>query len=261
MGFHRRGPWTSLAEGDWILIPHGCAQLLAQNRDRKDALNLKDLLPDALDEQGVLTIGDEGPATRLLCGFCTFDDQIAHPLFESLPDQIRISQSESFASPWLSEALRLMTLEANNDAAGASIIVDRLVEIMFVQALRYLQFQSHGHSFLVATQDANINRALNAIHARPHESWTVTGLAEVAAMSRTKFTEKFRETVNRSPNQYLTEWRLMKASQFLRDTPLPIDVIAERVGYRSGPSLTRRFSKAYGKGPAAYRRDHAATRV
>ena len=251
--------WLTISEGDWVLIPHGREQLLAHRRDPLKVTNLTDTLPHQIDENGELTLGPETDLglTRLLCGYCTFDDQIAHPLFESLPDIIMISHKESFASPWLSEAIRMVTLEANQASAGADIIVDRLVEILFIQALRHLQASEDSSSFLVATRDVSINRALSAIHRQPQEPWTVTELSKVAAMSRTQFTERFRETVNRSPNQYLTEWRLMKASQFLRETALPVEEIAERVGYQSGPSLTRRFSKAYGIAPAAYRRDHA----
>ena len=56
------------------------------------------------------------------------------------------------------------------------------------------------------------------------------------------------------PIGYLTIWRLMKARRLLLQSGLDMAEIAERCGYASVPSFTRRFKRTFGVGPGTYRR-------
>ncbi|MFX7870677.1 helix-turn-helix transcriptional regulator, partial [Acinetobacter baumannii] len=82
-----------------------------------------------------------------------------------------------------------------------------------------------------AISDAQLGRALAAIHADVGAPWTVEALAGHAAMSRTRFAERFRALVGMAPMAYLTEWRLQRGLKMLADGKLPVKTIAAQVGY------------------------------
>ncbi len=158
--------------------------------------------------------------------------------------------------PFPVEAIRLTTIEADRSGQGVHAIIGRLMEILFMQAIRT---QTHlpaglGNPFLRAIVDPQLARALKAIHEEPSRDWTLTSLAKAARMSRTQFARRFKDTLDQTPIQYLIDWRLSTARQLLRDTDLTIADIAFRSGYRSVPSFTRRFKERFDITPAAYRR-------
>ncbi len=158
--------------------------------------------------------------------------------------------------PWLADAIRLTTIEANRSGQGVRAIISRLIEILFMQAIRT---QTHlpagqGNPFMRAIVDPQLAPALKAIHEQLDHDWTLTSLAKTARMSRTQFARRFKDTLDQTPIQYLIDWRLSTARQLLRDTELAIADIAFRSGYRSVPSFTRRFKERFDITPAAYRR-------
>ncbi|AUX38858.1 uncharacterized protein SOCE26_002380 [Sorangium cellulosum] len=74
----------------------------------------------------------------------------------------------------------------------------QLAHMMLVQALRlYLSERSHDDvGWFAALADPQLSVALGAIHADPAYPWTLQELAARAGMSRSIFTERFRERVN-----------------------------------------------------------------
>jgi transcriptional regulator GlxA family with amidase domain len=96
------------------------------------------------------------------------------------------------------------------------------------------------------------------MHADPARAWRVGDLAALSAMSRTRFAARFTEAVGQTPMDYLTGWRLMKARGLLASSALGMADIAERCGYASVPSFSRRFKERFGIGPGGFRRVRVA---
>jgi transcriptional regulator GlxA family with amidase domain len=61
------------------------------------------------------------------------------------------------------------------------------------------------------------------------------------------------------PATYLAHARLDAATNLLRDTSLPITLVAEQVGYASEAAFSRAFKHRYGTPPSRWRRDTRAT--
>ena len=246
---------VELTEGDLAIVPNGAAQIVASD-PQLPSVPLPDVVASGALADGVLTFGDSGPATRLLCGFCRFDEAIDHPVLSGLPSLMVVRQRDLGAEPWAAAALRLMALEADLNAAGTAGILTRLLEIVFMQSVRRMtaSLEEDANGFIAALSDAQLSRALHAIHSEPQTVWTIGALAKLAGMSRARFAERFTALVGVPPIGYLTTWRLMKARALLADTALDMAEIAERCGYASVPSFTRRFKQAFGLGPGAYRR-------
>jgi AraC family transcriptional regulator, alkane utilization regulator len=247
-----------LREGEFVLIPHGAGQRLLSAPDAP-SLALGEIgQRDDPGPDGVFRHRGEGPGAdcRLVCGFCQFDHDVGHPLFHGLPSMIVLNRQTIGQLPWLADAIRLTTIEANRRGQGLRAIISRLIEILFIQAIRAHTDSSAGigNPFVRAIDDPQLASALKAIHGEPDRSWTLTSLARAARMSRTRFARRFKDTLGQTPMQYLTDWRLSTARQLLRDSELSIADIAFRSGYRSVPSFTRRFKERFGITPAAYRR-------
>ncbi|WP_114417032.1 AraC family transcriptional regulator [Marinospirillum perlucidum] len=88
------------------------------------------------------------------------------------------------------------------------------------------------------------------------EPLPVARLAEVACVSPGHFHALFREATGTTPAQYLTQARLERAQDLLRETRLSMSVIAEEVGFASQSSLAHAFQRYYGKTPGEIRNLH-----
>jgi len=79
-------------------------------------------------------------------------------------------------------------------------------------------------------------------------------LAERAGMSRSTFALKFKETVGKSPMDYLTRWRMLLAGDRLTTSSDPISVIALSLGYESESAFSTAFKRTMGCSPRQYSR-------
>ena len=98
--------------------------------------------------------------------------------------------------------------------------------------------------------DARLLTALEAIHDRPADPWTLESLAALCHMSRTAFATRFRAQMNLSPMQYLARWRIHLASRLLRERRLTLQQAADAVGYSTGAILARAYKRELGSSPS-----------
>ena len=139
------------------------------------------------------------------------------------------------------------------------MVVSRLVDVLFVQALRtFILSTDCKESGLRALGDAAIGKALQLVHERPAEAWTVEGLAHAVGLSRSAFAARFAELVREPPLEYIARWRMTKAAELLRESDLPLLSVAERAGYHSEAAFSRAFKRHEGTAPGTYRRDKRA---
>lgn len=143
------------------------------------------------------------------------------------------------------------------DQPGSAAIVDRLAEVLFVQAMRSQitpMLGSGSPSWLRAIVDPQIGEALRLMHAEPERDWTVPMLAKGVAMSRSAFADGFRRLVGETPLDHLTRWRMVRAAALRRERrPIKIAAIASAVGYESESSFGKVFKRILRISPGAYR--------
>ncbi|PQA85801.1 AraC family transcriptional regulator [Marinicaulis flavus] len=254
------GATLTLGAGDLILIPAGRSHILA-DPPVNSAPPLETVLKDAgYDGEGVFVAGgdDGAAATQMICGHYTFRDGADHPLLRALPAQLVFSAADRMRAPWLDEILRLLARRVFEAGPGAGAAVTRLSEAAFVEMVRAgAEGAPEMKPVLAALADRQIGRTLSLMHARPHEIWTVEGLAGEAGMSRSRYAEKFRALIGMSPLAYLSEWRLQKALALLDNHQCTIQQAAAESGYRSPAAFTRAFTAKFGASPTAYRRQRA----
>lgn len=210
---------------------------------------------------GVVRFGEAPPDKVVIGGRFTFDEDGITWLREALPPLIHIRSGAPEADS-LRDTLSLLSRETGRGAPGESVIIDRLADILLVQAIRTHLAASGAQAgnWLAGIADLKIGRALRAFHADVAHDWTVASLAHEAGMSRSSFAERFRQRVGQSPLDYLTRWRMARVRRALIDTDLAFVTIAARNGYQSRTSCSQSFKRVYGYAPGALR-VHAQARA
>ena len=252
----------ALAAGDLVVIPHGLEHTLKDAPDSPVRSVDQVVEESGFTGRGALIYGgeDQNNATSLICGHFAFDEEVSHPLFESLPRYIHIRGSESLNYMWLENAMRFMGQEAGTGKPGSQAIVIKLTEIIFIQIVRaFTELAGAEQQVVAGINDPRIGPALAAIHSNPEQNWTLESLAREAGLSRTSFTERFQKLMGATPLTYLTQWRMQKARRILLEEQVALAEVAERSGYRSEAAFARVFKKFYDMGPASYRRQKAET--
>ena len=108
-----------------------------------------------------------------------------------------------------------------------------------------------------ALADTRLSGAVMAVLHRPAAPHTVATLADVAGMSRSTFARHFVDAFEISPMEFVAKTRLYHAAIMLKNSKLPIKVIAGSIGYSSRSHFSRAFRDAYGVDPSAFRDDYA----
>ena len=97
---------------------------------------------------------------------------------------------------------------------------------------------------------------LSYIQDHYNEELSIEYFAEQMNMSAGHFSRMFKEEVGEKYVEYIAKYRISKAKQFLLETDLKIDEIAERIGYWGRNSFIRNFRRYEGITPAKYRTMH-----
>ncbi len=172
-----------------------------------------------------------------------------------LPSLIHVKGEDGQALPWLTTTLQSFDCEMVTDLPGGQTVLTRLADILFIQAIRsyVTQLPDHQGGWLRALSTPGINVALSIIHRYPEQDWTVSALAQHAAMSRSSFAAHFTQLVGVPPLRYLVNWRMNKAVELLHDEHLTVKEIAVKVGYSSEVVFSQVFKRWSGYPPGLYR--------
>ena len=245
-----------LEGGDLVLVTHGAEHTLSDAPDTACVEIDRVVQESGFTGRGALVYGgpDTGNATRMVCGHFALGRDVEHPFLDGLPPLIVIRRDDYEEHSRLEGVLRFVAHEAAAGQPGSDAVIQRLSEVLFIQALRlWAARSSHDAGLLAALADPHLARSLALIHERPRDGLTLDGLAAHAGLSRTVFAERFRKTIGVPPMQYLSFWRIQRARQLLTGTNLTLAAIAEQVGYESAPSLHRTFTRWVGETPGSYR--------
>jgi transcriptional regulator GlxA family with amidase domain len=83
---------------------------------------------------------------------------------------------------------------------------------------------------------------------------SVQDMARRGFMAPRTFARRFRASTGSTPLQWLLQQRVALAQRLLETTDLPVDLVAQRAGFGSGPNLRQHFGRIAGTSPAQYRR-------
>jgi AraC-like DNA-binding protein len=238
--------------GDFVFVPHGSTHRISgkpQNACVPASQYTKALLSGKPLFQG------KDEETILIGGHFEFTSSIQHPFIKSLPKLIKLNDTNTEVSLWLQHTASFMGDEVSNEKVGSKVILGRLADILFVLIIRaYLEQADVKKGFLLALEDNRISNSLKSMHESPERNWTLHQLAATAGMSRSLYCREFKRLVGETPLSYLTNWRILKSKEFLKEDKKNISEIASKVGYQSEAAFNRLFKAKVGETPASYRR-------
>jgi AraC-like DNA-binding protein len=242
----------ALAGGDCFLIAPGRAYSI---RDHPLS-STSDFAGIAAGQSGkIIHWGGSGPASTLIGGRFAFDETSSKPLMELLPPLIHM-RADRVRTSALQITLQLLAEETAAPGAGSQLVVNRLADLLFIHSIRaYIKSDECSRTgWLRALSDPQIGIALRAIHEKLEHPWTVASLASEAGISRSAFALRFKDLVGEAPLEYLTRWRMYKASNLLRDRNVKLAGVADSVGYYSEGSFNKAFKRVLGMTPGEYRK-------
>lgn len=98
-----------------------------------------------------------------------------------------------------------------------------------------------------------IQDAINFINSNYMNSITVNEIANHVNLSRSYLYKMFIKNLKVSPQKYLINLRMYKATLLLKSTKLPIGEVANKVGYTDSLLFSKTFSKYFSMSPLNYR--------
>ena len=245
-----------LQRGDVALVPRGAGHSLVANPGDRTT-PLFDLPMEQVSERyEIIRAGGGGAVTELVCATVQFEHPAARRLISMLPPIICIDSASPLHGEWLHNTLTLMAVEANTVRVGGEAVITRLADVLVIQAIRsWIEHDPAAQTgWLRALRDKQIGRAIALIHRDPAHDWTIAGLADAVAMSRSAFAAKFTELAGMSVMQYVTQWRMQVAYTLLKEPDARVADLAIRLGYNSEAAFSRAFKRYAGVSPSEARR-------
>lgn len=208
-------PALTVEAGDFVLSPSTTYQML----ESIDAPPRGTAMQPVELEPGRFRVGpgNEPVNLRMQVGLCSFASPDAALLVSLLPSMVIVH-----GEPRLAQLLHLVGDETRRSRPGRDLVLERLLEVLLIEALRCGTDIASLPSVARGLSDDRLVTALRAIHARPAHRWTIADLAAEAAMSRSAFFARFRRIVGVAPMEYLLAWRMALAKRLLRTREISV---------------------------------------
>lgn len=243
-----------VSAGDALIVRPGTTFALKDDLARPE-VRVECTLP--FSENGRVLRYGEGPGDvlELICSRFSASSTAPEPVFVTMPAIAHVRLGDPHAD-LLRATLKVIELEAIEDRLGGVAVMSRLLDVLFVQAIRgwFASEDVRAAAWLEGPRDprvAGVVREMQGDLARP---WTVEALARTAGMSRSSFAALFKSATGMTPLEYLTAWRICRSKSLLRQSELSVSEIAAQVGYDTDMALIRAFKRSEGMPPGEWRR-------
>jgi AraC-like DNA-binding protein len=216
------------------------------------------VLPDGrevaeMGDLGVRTWGNSPDGeTMMLTGTYQLRSETSRRLLEALPPTLLVE-----AGSWENPLVGLLAEEIARDDPGQEAVLDRLLDLLLIAALRahFARDDAHAPGWYRAQSDPIVGPALKLMHNSPAAPWTVASLADAVGVSRAALARRFTGLVGEPPIAFLTAYRLTLAADLLREPGATLASVAPSVGYSSAFALSTAFKRVRGISPAEHRAD------
>lgn len=98
-----------------------------------------------------------------------------------------------------------------------------------------------------------IHEAIEFIEHNFQNDISVEDIADVCGLNRSYFGKIFKEALGKSPQEFLLNYRMVKAAELLKLTKLSVGDISSAVGYGNQLHFSRAFKSIYGVSPKKWR--------
>ncbi len=106
-------------------------------------------------------------------------------------------------------------------------------------------------------ESQRLGQLFDFLHQHLALAHTVDSLARRVGMSQRTFLRRFQDATGTTPTRWLLNERLLRAKDYLENSKLSIDSIAEQTGFGQAATLRHHFRQHYALSPARYRKQFA----
>jgi len=155
---------------------------------------------------------------------------------------------------WLDLALYLI---------ARSVVVETAMQVARVNLIDWHQIGQQPFARLARTrqvEDAVIARCQNWIAEHYPEPNPVRSMVRLSGLAERTFKRRFQQATGMPPLEYVHALRLEEAKQMLESGELPVEAIANEVGYEDAGYFSRLFRRKVNLTPAQYRKRFGALR-
>lgn len=195
-----------------------------------------------------------GPA-HLLCARIVYARGAQDSLPQALPAMLHVRPEQVDG---LAPLLNLLYSQADSTLPGKQLMLDRLCDVVLAHVLRHAYQSDRLDTSVLGAQlehstpgERGMARLLAQLHAHPEQLWHLPRMADVAGMSRSKFSRLFHDTLGVTPADYLSERRMLMAQKLLGKGGT-VQSVAHQVGYGSQSAFSKAFTARHGMSPRAW---------
>lgn len=198
--------------------------------------------------------GGNREGAEMICASIKFQTGSRNPVVEALPSSVVLPLS---SVQGLGSFVDVLFTEAEEAQEGRDAVMNRLVEVIFVNVLRHIVSEGDtSKGVLSALADKQLSKVLGWIDRNLNGDLSVERLAEIAMMSRSTFIQHFKNVLGLAPGEYVQNARISSAKKLiLRDKPMSI--ICFEVGYEDASGFSRAFKKNTGMTPREWKKLNA----
>ena len=252
------GVLQPLSAGNAVFLPHGNAHQIisspnapVQDIDHYNVVSLSETVC------AVTASSSSAHHAIFFSGCMEFDLGGLQGLVPLMPELMMIdATSQRYLE--LMPILTAMEHEACTGRVGDAGILARLADVVMAVIVRdWVECGcSNSSAFVTALREPKLSRAILALHRQPGRNWTVAELAAESGLSRSVFAKRFQETIGIAPLHYAGELRMRIAHTWLSYDRMPIERVAERLGYTSQAAFSRAYKRITGTPPGYSRREN-----
>jgi AraC-like DNA-binding protein len=240
-----------LKRGDLVLMRRGFHHTLTTDANMNlKVQSVQELVTD------LPTAKQDSPLATVISGAYLFQSEPRHPFFKEIPDCLILRDEDVALDSPLYLTKQLLATEIQQSRPGSDSIRRHLMDLTFHYLLRrWIENYSHVNgSWSLAFKDTQLLQAMSVIHGQYMKSWDIESLAQVAGVSRTTFSQKFKKVTGTTPANYLAHVRIERAADILRKSDQSLDAVAGHVGYTDPFSFSKAFKRLKGISPQEFRK-------
>jgi AraC family transcriptional regulator len=148
-----------------------------------------------------------------------------------------------------------MLLAALRDrAAGSAVMFESLARVFLIKLIQRYGLERDDYAFTSSFTARHFQRVIDHIAAHYGETITVEELARGVGLSEFHFSRLFKQTIGKSPHQFVLSYRVERGARLLADRDRPLTDIALSCGFADQAHFARSFKKSMGSTPKDYRR-------
>lgn len=134
--------------------------------------------------------------------------------------------------------------------------IRNLFSEIWLMLLEEAEYQEQEKTPAKLVNQERVQNMISYIQQNYQERIRLEDIAAAAAVSRRECIRCFQSSIQKTPFEYLLEYRLEMAERLLQNTELPIGEIALQTGFTDSAYFGKMFKKYRGMSPGQYRRQN-----